>query len=375
MDAPNKGKIDRFCEDKTVITNRKMILVLMVASVVSAIFFMVRPSISAAAPPNIVMVLTDDQRLEDIEHMPILQRLLVREGMSFQNFFSNVSLCCPSRTSILRGQFAHNTAIYTNGGAHGGYASAHKRGLEDSTVGVWLHEHGYRTALIGKYLNHYPQSVGETYVPPGWDYWASAVKGNPYSEYNYTLNENGKLVEYGEKPEDYGTDVYVNKATAFMAEAAAKHKPFFVYLAVYAPHSPATPAPRHMEMFQTEKIPRTPAFNETDVSAKPQFVRDQALLTPSEIASADAYYRKRLRSLQSVDEAIRTIYDTLKKSKQLDNIHISSSSLIMDFTWASIVYAEANKLPMKPTCTCRSSYGARVSGMGRKRPSSLATSI
>ncbi len=276
--------------------------------------------------PNIIFILTDDQRLEDIEHMPILNRLMVAEGTQFTNYFSNVSLCCPSRTSILRGQFAHNTGVMTNGGTNGGFETAHARGIESSTVATWLHDSGYKTALIGKYLNHYPGSMGPAYVPPGWDYWASAVGDRAYSEYNYTLNENGKQVAYGASPADYGTDVYTRKATEFIKTCAAEHKPFFVYLSFYAPHAPATPAPRHLNMFSDLKIPRSAAFNIKDVSSKPQFIQNLSLMTEDEMQSADSYYRKRLCSLQAVDESIETLINILKESKELDDTYIFFTS-------------------------------------------------
>lgn len=276
--------------------------------------------------PNIIFILTDDQRLEDTEHMPILNRLLTAEGTQFTNYFSNVSLCCPSRTSILRGQFAHNTGVMTNGGANGGFETAHARGVENSTVATWLHDSGYKTALIGKYLNHYPGSQGPAYIPPGWDYWASAVGDRAYSEYNYTLNENGKQVSYGNTAADYGTDVYTRKASEFIKSCAAEHKPFFVYLAFYAPHSPATPAARHLNMFRGARVPHSAAFNEKEVSSKPQFIQNLNLMNDAEIDSTHGYYRKRLCSLQAVDESIETLINTLTETKELDNTFIFFTS-------------------------------------------------
>ena len=281
-----------------------------------------REALAAEPPPNILFILTDDQRYDDIEHMPILQRELVGHGMLFERYFSNVSLCCPSRMSILRGQYAHNTGVLTNNEPNGGFGVAHTLGAENSTIGVWLHEHGYRTALIGKYLNGYPGNLGASYIPPGWDFWASSSIGNPYSEYNYTLNENGKLVQYGNSPEDYGTDVYTRKATEFIKSCSSERKPFFMYLAFYAPHAPATPAPRHMGLFKDAKIPRTPAFNQADVSKMPQYIQNLPPLSNQEIASADFYYGKRLRSLQAVDEAIETLCKTLAETNQLNNTYI-----------------------------------------------------
>ena len=285
-----------------------------------------QPAQATSSRPNILFLLTDDLNLDEISVMPHLKSLLIDQGVSFSNYFVSVSLCCPSRSTTLRGQYSHNTHVETNGGTNGGFATAHALGLEQSTIGTWLQAAGYRTALIGKYLNGYPNSVSDTYVPPGWNEWDSAAKGNPYSEFNYTLNENGKLVAYGKQAQDYGTDVYAHKASDFITQSAKDHKPFFTYLAVYAPHQPATPAPRDQNAFPGAKAPRTPSYNEADVSDKPQYIRNRPLLNAKQQAQIDQLYRKRLQSLQAVDTAIANLYTTLKTTNQLNNTYIVFTS-------------------------------------------------
>lgn len=272
--------------------------------------------------PNIIFILTDDLDVDGIKVMPKLKSLMIDQGVSFSNFFLNVSLCCPSRTTTLRGQYAHNTQIYGNALPEGGFDKVYELGLEKSTIATWLQATGYKTMLAGKYLNGYPRGADLTYIPPGWNEWYSASKGNAYGEFNYTLNENGKLVAYGNKPEDYGTDVYAHKAIDFIQRTSREGKPFFIYLATYAPHAPSTPAPRHANLFPDAKAPRTPNFNEADVSDKPAYIRNRPLLTNREIVSIDEQERRRLQSLQAVDEAIANIIDTLKSTDQLDNTYI-----------------------------------------------------
>lgn len=281
---------------------------------------------AAAGKPNILFVLTDDLDMGEIAQMPSLQSKLVQQGVSFNNYFVSVSLCCPSRASTLRGQYAHNTGVETNGGANGGFATAHARGIESSTVGTWLQQAGYRTALIGKYLNGYPNTTSDTYVPPGWTEWDSSVKGNPYSEYNYTLNENGTLVSYGNLARDYGTTVYLKKTQAFVTSAAQANQPFFAYLSVYAPHGPSTPAPQDLGDFPGATAPRPPNYNEADVSDKPAWIRDKPLLTAAQQTKIDTQYRKRIQSLQSVDRAISKLITTLKNNGQLANTYIVFTS-------------------------------------------------
>ncbi len=254
--------------------------------------------------------------------MPKLKSLVADQGVTFENFFVNVSLCCPSRATTLRGQYAQNTGVYGNSPPDGGHEKFVSAGDDKSTIAVWLQNAGYKTMLAGKYMNGYPSRDNPLYIPPGWSEWYSAVKGNAYGEYNYTLNENGKPVAYGNKPEDYGTDVYTRKATDFIARAAKEGKSFFIYLSVYAPHSPATPAPRHEKLFADAKAPRPPNYNEADVSDKPEYIRNEDPLTAREQSRIDADYRKRLQSLQAVDEGIESLVNALKLVGQLGNTYI-----------------------------------------------------
>ena len=165
--------------------------------------------------------------------MPKLKSLITDQGETFPNYFVPESLCCPSRATTLRGQYPHNTKVLGNGLPLGGFQRFFQLGEEKSTIATWLQDAGYRTMLAGKYLNGYPLKNAPLYIPPGWNEWYSHVKGDAYGEYNYTLNENGKQVAYGKKPEDYGTDVYVGKAVDFIQRSAKESKPFFVYLAPY----------------------------------------------------------------------------------------------------------------------------------------------
>jgi arylsulfatase A-like enzyme len=279
-----------------------------------------------ASKPNVLFILTDDLDLGEIATMPNLRSMLVDQGVSFSNYFVSVSLCCPSRSTTLRGQYSHNTGVETNGGVNGGFETAHRLGIETSTVGTWLQADGYRTALIGKYLNGYPDTVKPTFVPPGWNEFDSASGGNPYSEYNYTLNENGTLVRYGSAASDYGTDVYVHKTQDFITRSTSAGKPFFAYLAVYAPHQPATPAPRDVGRFPTAKAPRTPAYNAADVPGKPQFIQNLLPMGVKVQQRVDTLYRRRIRSLQAVDRGIAALLGTLRATGQLDNTYVVFTS-------------------------------------------------
>lgn len=287
-----------------------------------------------AAPPNIVFILTDDQDYASWSSMPNLQSQLIAEGLLFPNYFDSVSLCCPSRTTILRGQYVHNHGVLTNRPPFGGYGGFLANGLEASTVAVWLQEAGYRTGLFGKYLNGYPDrddsTVARTHVPKGWTAWYSPAAGNEYSNFNYTLNENGALVRYQEDEASYLTDVLSRKAVDFVEANAGS--PLFLYLATYAPHSAGSangapvPAPRHAMLFPDLTAPRTAAFNEADVSDKPAHLRDLAPIGPMRVNEIDRRYRERIRSLQAIDELIVAVLSAMDRTGGLDNTYVFYTS-------------------------------------------------
>ena len=285
--------------------------------------------IAAGTPsmaPNILFILTDDLDARSIAYMPRLTSLLANRGTTFVRSFVAFPRCCPSRASILRGQYPHNHQILGNTPPGGGFRKFHTLGRERSTVGTWLKQAGYATVLLGKYLNGYPQGVEPTFVPPGWDEWYAALGTAGYANFNYNLNENGRIVHYGSRPEDYLTDVLTRKAADFIRRGGRAGKPMFIYLATFAPHEPATPAPRHEGAFATLRAPRVPSFNEADVSDKPQRLRAIPPLTPDAIETLDALHRKRLRSLQAVDEMISTLIDALRDAGELSRTYIVFTS-------------------------------------------------
>src|SRR4051812_39239932 len=160
-----------------------------------------------SAKPNIVFVLTDDLSVNLVPYMPHVLAM-EKAGTSFSNYTVTDSLCCPSRASIFSGNFPHDTHVFDNTAKDGGFETFNARGEENSTFATAMHSAGYRTAMMGKYLNGYnpKQKLTESspYVPPGWDEWD--VAGNAYREFNYDLNENHEVVSYGKDTSDYLTD-------------------------------------------------------------------------------------------------------------------------------------------------------------------------
>ena len=279
--------------------------------------------------PNILLILLDDLRADDLASMPVVQELLVTQGASFANFFAAAPGCAPARASILRGQYPHSHGVLRGKGEVGGFGQFYRQGLEESTIATWLQEAGYRTALFGKYLNGYPvevalAGVAATYFPPGWDEWAAYTKEGYF---RFEVNENGELVRYGSRESaQYSTDVLAAKATDFVGRMAQAEQPFFLYLAPRAPHGPAEPAPRHASKFTETLTPRPPSFNEVDVTDKPLWARSIPALRADQIAVIDEHYAARLRTLLAVDDLVATLIDALRVAGTLDQTYLVFTS-------------------------------------------------
>ena len=271
-----------------------------------------RPPPPAGSPgppgsPNIILILTDDQRWDSLWAMPKTRHLLADHGVEFTNSFVVNSLCCPSRASILTGQYSHGTGVYTNRPPLGGFHAFDPT----TTIATVLQARGYRTALMGKYLNGYTRNE----VPPGWDSWDAF--NNPthgVSYFDYSMSHDGKQVDYGSAPEDYSTDVLAGLATTFIAHT---QRPFFLYFAPSAPHMPAVTAPRDAHVFPSLAPLRPPAFDEADMSDKPPWMRAIPPFDAHRIAKEDNIRLVQDRSLPPVDDAVQRIVDTLKATGKL----------------------------------------------------------
>jgi N-acetylglucosamine-6-sulfatase len=295
---------------------RALLLVMAVAVAVSLPIGCGAVPAQEAEKPNIILILTDDQESGSLAHMPRVKAELIEQGTTFKNGFVTDPLCCPSRASILRGQYVHNHGVKGNvePSAHDAFRDL---GRENSTIATWLQdEGGYRTALIGKYMNAYDQ----LYVPPGWDYWFA---GHGSGKYRY-FNNNGTRVDYpNESP---STDILAERLFAYLDGTEGDPRPFFLYLATHDPHMSATPPARYAGTFADESLPKPPSFNERDVSDKPAWVRNRSLLSEAKIANMRDHYRKRLESLQAVDEMVGELVEKLTAQGKLENTYIFYTS-------------------------------------------------
>jgi arylsulfatase A-like enzyme len=280
--------------------------------IIASIYLRYGKTLNVGDKPNIVVVISDDQRYDSLSAMPITNKKIGGNGVTFENAYIPTPLCCPSRTSFLTGLYSHNTGIWRNNPPEGGFESFHD---DASTIAVLLQSAGYRTGLFGKYLNGYHKSE---YIPPGWNAWYALNKGNYY---NYTMNENGKNVAYGVAPKDYSTTVIQKKVVNFIKNMKASAKPFFIVVTPNNPHGDsgqnidekdgARPAPQDEEDCEVKNYDRPPNFNEKDVSDKPSFVRSEKELTDEQIATIDEFHATQDCSLKSLDRMIGSLIDAL----------------------------------------------------------------
>lgn len=308
--------------------------------------------------PNIVLILTDDQVWHTAQHMPLTNAVFDTNGVKFTNATVSTPLCCPSRSTILSGQYVRDTGVYRND------ATLFN---DTTTIATIASGQGYYTGFIGKYLNNYG-SLG-SHVAPGWDIW-KVFNEDPPAYYHYYLNENGEPKYYSGVVAMYQTDVLTNKAVEFINNAPSS-KPLLLYWNPYAPHPPATPAKRHTGMFSSFPDWRPLSYNEADVSDKPTWVKKLSLLSESKQGSEDSLHRRMLESLQAVDEGIKKIADTLAANGRLGNtVFIFTSD--NGFSWGEhrwtvkkCVYEECIRVP----------FMVRAPGLTSRTDASLVQNI
>ncbi|MFZ1993839.1 MAG: sulfatase [Solirubrobacteraceae bacterium] len=282
---------------------------------------------AGASHPNIVFILTDDLSMDLLAYMPQVQALQ-RDGMSFHNYFVSDSLCCPSRSTIFTGQFPHDSGVFTNAGPFGGLKAFYNHGDEDRTFNLALQREGYRTAMMGKYINGYLEGpkrspIANTDVPPGWSEWD--VAGWGYREFDYKLNINGTIHYFGHAPQDYLTDVITRRGVRFIDRSAATGRPFFLELATFAPHTPYVPAPRDAHLFPGLMAPRPPSFDVLPTNP-PLWLAGHPPLTDHQIRRINRAFRRRVQDVQAVGDMIDQVRTALQADGLANDTYIVFSS-------------------------------------------------
>jgi arylsulfatase A-like enzyme len=265
--------------------------------------------------------MTDDLDERSMQDLPGIREVMGgTNGTTFQNAYVTYSLCCPSRATILRGQYPHNHEIIGNALPEGGERKFRNLGLDRSTLATWLNKAGYQTKYIGKYMNSY----NSLYKPPGWDEWY-VMMGNHWNLSDPTtgkMNDGGQETTLG----GHSNDVFADKASDFIRRSSVNPAPFFVVVGTAAPHAPPDVAARYQNSFVDTPLPSLDNFNEQDVSDKPEWVQSYDTLSPAEIEDMQTLYRERLRSMLSVEDLLEQTITTLQETRELDNTYIFFTS-------------------------------------------------
>jgi N-acetylglucosamine-6-sulfatase len=327
----------------------------------------------AGQKPNIVVIQTDDQTIDQLYEtytppgggpipvMPNTLNAIAGKGITFNRYYVSYPLCCPSRVSLLTGRYAHNHNVRGNVPPNGGATGFSFRQANSHNIATWLQGAGYRTIHIGKFLNGYgdePFDDGKT-VPPGWNAWHSILKADTHHYfYGYTLNNNGSIEgpvgdpgswdtrEYGVRddfgcpfaplnglPCFYETDVLTRIASEEM-QGTPETQPFYLQLDYTAPHGdfrrPAGPEPatRHYDSLPGAALPHGPSegLNEGNVNDKPLFIREAPYLSPGEQHTYRVYHQKGLESLRAIDDGVQQVINTLGATHRLRNTYILFTS-------------------------------------------------
>ncbi|MDP9330338.1 MAG: sulfatase-like hydrolase/transferase [Actinomycetota bacterium] len=297
--------------------------------------------------------MTDDQGWDTatLEAMPHLTRILANNpSITYANSFVPNSMCCPSRASTLTGDYSHTTGVFGNKGSWGGFGAftpapeGHSTSSvnDTTTIATGMHDAGYRTALIGKYLNGYPGGKHWNYVPPGWDRWFAVATGVYYDYYAATNGHQSAL--FGSDPKDYITRVLQHRANAFITIPSTQ--PFFLYYATTAPHSPSTPDPLDVGRFAPSGYIHSPNFGVVEDGA-PDYI--QALSWDAEAtAKADGFYAKQLDAIYGVDRSIGKLWSALPDTTVV--LFMSDNGLMTgSHRWRpkEVPYNEAIRIPIR----------------------------
>jgi len=252
--------------------------------------------------PNILLIITDDQRYDTMEFMPLTKKRIFDEGVVFTNAYITTPVCGPSRASILTGMYAHHHNVRTN-----------QDTLWRKTFVERLHQAGYYTGLVGKYLNSWDGSYR-----PEFDFWA-ALEGGGSRYYKPRLNVNGEWRFH----RGYITHILRDFALQFLHSAAEQNRPFLLILSTTAPHGYPEPAPGDDSLYVDLQAYRPPNYNEADVSDKPHWLQARTLWKEPRIARMDTFRLRQLQTLKSLDLAIDDILT------ELDNLRMADSTMVI----------------------------------------------
>ncbi|KAF1831681.1 arylsulfatase precursor [Decorospora gaudefroyi] len=317
--------------------------------------------IGRSTKPNFIFIMTDDQdmHMNSLDYQQAVQKHFVQEGTWFKKHFCTVSQCCPSRVSLLTGKAAHNTNVTDVLPPYvGGYPKFVEQGFNEDYLPLWLQEAGYNTYYTGKMMNSHSINTYEKPRIKGWNASDFLIDPGTYSYCNASMTRNHEPYRY--LPGQYSTDVIADNAVEFLGDAiAASDRPFFLGVAPIGPHSetfaeetptgalltfaPPVPAKRHAHLFSNVTIPRTPNFN-PDAPGTASYLKTLRQLNQSEIDYNDDWYRKRLQTLQAVEDLVESIMARLTASPEV----LANTYLI--YTSDNGFHLSQHRLPPGKSC-------------------------
>ena len=344
------------------------LLVLFVAAFVPSVSSAATAATNSAGPateqPNVVLIQTDDQTARQFNGkvMPRTMRLFTRRGTRFSDYIATTPQCCPSRASLLTGQYAHNHGVLSNSR---GYPTLIDK---NNVLPVWLQEAGYNTIHVGKFLNGYSRFVDRPVdVAPGWSDWRTVVGGR-FGYYDYFFSRNGDWSHFGAHDSDYITRVLTRNAVSAIHRYAPRREPFYLELDQHAPHTSgghqegrcsgrgiraAKPDPIDMEAFHKTPLRHPPSFNEKYMADKPAFLRSAPRIDHDTRAKVRGHWRCALASLVAIDRSVATVHNALKRLRELNNtvfIYTSDNGLFYGEHRLArgkvLPYDEAVRLPL-----------------------------
>jgi arylsulfatase A-like enzyme len=303
-----------------------------------------RAALARAASPNFVIVLTDDQRWDSLWAMPFVNETLRARSLEFVNAYVTTPECCPARASFLSGGFyAHNTGVLTNTLPNGGATKFDDR----MALPVRLRRAGYKTALIGKYMNGYGEIA--PHVPPGWTKFIGTISPGNWFSSTVVRGSSGSGPSVGsiEQVKEYILDYQFAEALDFLETTGG---PFFLMVSVSAPHEPAVPEKSDSGLHQGFRY-RERGYGEQNLADKPKFMKNRSARFNRLKNRQDNFHRDQLRTLASVDRGVEALYALLARRGLVDStVFVFTSD--NGFLWGehryfgkNVVYEESIRVP------------------------------
>ncbi len=288
-----------------------------------------QPAAAAEQRPNVIVVVTDDQSLAQFtpEYMPRTFKHFVERSTSFSDAVVPTPLCCPSRAALSTGQYGHNNGVLRNQ-----YKLLERK---RNVLPAWLRRSGYRTMHVGRFYNGYGFVGRNGQVAPGWDVWRTALE--PHGYYDYKMRFNSRFRKYGSADRDYLTTNINRIAAKLIRRKSGRSRPFYLQVDQFAPHDgpgartprcdqTAVPAPADERAYANEPLPAGPAFNEADISDKPEFFQAAPLIDGNRLDLLTRSWGCGLAALQEVDRGMASIWRALREERALGDTAVLFTS-------------------------------------------------